>query len=1310
MDFIKIRVKELPKAKGRVEIYPDFQVMRSEDIMFRGRSFYAIWDEERQMWTTNQFMVPILVDRDLKMHRARYAQYAHINENDISVRWLQDFASGSWMQYQKFVTNMIDNSYNLDDKLTFSNTPVTKKDHVSKRLPYPLEPGPIDAWNELVSTIFEPEERQKIEWAIGAVVAGEAKYIQKFLVLYGSSGGGKSTILNIIQKLFQGYYTIFESGALGSRQSEFAMEPFKGNPLVAIEHDGDLSRIEDNTKLNSLIAHEELVMNEKFKAKYTTRSNAFLFIGTNKPVKITDAKSGLIRRLIDVKTSGVTVSPDRYAVLMSQIDFELGAIAHHCLEVYRSMGKNYYMNYIPLDMMYETDVFYNFIESYYYTFLDNDEVTLEQAWQMYKTYCDEALIDHRLQRHKFQAELRNYFRNFNDRGRIDGKQVRKYYSGFRSDRFISKDSPKQPVSISLTLDSEKSIFDEVYADCPAQYALESTGAPSKKWSEVRTTLKDLDTTKLHYVVLPENHIYIDFDIKGENGEKSAELNLEAASKFPPTYVEFSKSHKGLHAHYIFDGDSSTLSNFYAPGIEIKRCVYGDNGPSSLRRQLSKCNNIPIAHINGGLPLKGEKEKMIDAKTVASEKGLRDLILRNLNKEIHPGTKPSIDFIYKILEDAYKSGIKYDLTELRPKVLLFANNSSNHSEYCVKLVSKMKFQSEHSEEESVEDVETSEKESPLVFYDVEVFPNLLVVCWKYQGKENNCVRMINPSPSEIEELMKMRLVGFNCRRYDNHILYGRYLGYGNKELYDLSSKIVGDSANGYFREAYRISHADIYDFSSVKKSLKAFEIDLGIHHKELGIPWDQPVPEELWIKVAEYCENDVIAEEIVFEDRKADFLARQILSELSGLSINDTTQQHAAKIIFGDNKNPQTSFVYTDLSEMFPGYTFDSGKSLYRGEEVGEGGYVYSEPGMYTEVALLDVASMHPASIENLNLFGKYTKIFSELKATRLAIKHKQFDKIKEGTIAAHIVEKYKDSPELLDGLAYALKIVINIVYGLTSASFPNVFRDPRNRDNIVAKRGALFMIDLKYAVQEKGYQVAHIKTDSIKIPGATKEIIDYVFEFGLRFGYDFEHEATFSNFCLVNDAVYIAKYKDGKKAGTWTATGAEFAHPFVFKSLFSKEPIEFQDMCESRSVTGKSALYLDMNEGFEDVSKYEKELIERTRQGEGGGPRKYNKDLSHLSDDELRSYIQKGHNYQFVGKVGLFCPVESGTGGGLLMREKDGKYYSVTGTKGYRWLEAETVRDLGLTDQIDVSYYERLVSDSIEHISKFGDFDKFVSE
>ena len=192
----------------------------------------------------------------------------------------------------------------LDENVIFANTKTRKEDYASKKLSYNIESGDISAYDKLISTLYSPEERHKIEWAIGAIVTGDSKYIQKFMVFYGAAGTGKSTILNIIQELFEGYYSVFDAKALGSSNNSFALEAFKSNPLIAIQHDGDLSRIEDNTRLNSLVSHEMMTVNEKFKSTYTNQFKCFLFMGTNKPVKITDAKSGLIRRLIDVSPTG----------------------------------------------------------------------------------------------------------------------------------------------------------------------------------------------------------------------------------------------------------------------------------------------------------------------------------------------------------------------------------------------------------------------------------------------------------------------------------------------------------------------------------------------------------------------------------------------------------------------------------------------------------------------------------------------------------------------------------------------------------------------------------------------------------------------------------------------------------------------------------------------------------------------------------------------------------------------------------------------------------------------------------------------
>ena len=196
-----------------------------------------------------------------------------------------------------------------------------------------------------------------------------------------------------------------------------------------------------------------------------------------------------------------------------------------------------------------------------------------------------------------------------------------------------------------------------------------------------------------------------------------------------------------------------------------------------------------------------------------------MILRNLRKEYHDATKPSIDFINKLLNDAYDSGMHYDVTDLRPSIMSFAASSSHQAEYCLKLVQDMKYKSD----DCSEPVEA--ENDALVFYDVEVFPNLFLVNWKFQGEGKPVHRMINPTPIEIEELCKFRLVGFNNRRYDNHILYARMMGYSNEDLFDLSTKIVNGSPNSMFNEAYNLSYTDVYDFASApnKQSYQLFRI-------------------------------------------------------------------------------------------------------------------------------------------------------------------------------------------------------------------------------------------------------------------------------------------------------------------------------------------------------------------------------------------------------------------------------------------------------------------------------------------------------
>ena len=427
-------------------------------------------------------------------------------------------------------------------------------------------------------------------------------------------------------------------------------------------------------------------------------------------------------------------------------------------------------------------------------------------------------------------------------------------------------------------------------------------------------------------------------------------------------------------------------------------------------------------------------------------------------------------------------------------------------------------------------------------------------------------------------------------------------------------------------------------------------------------------------------------------------------------------------------------------------TMISGKSWYKGFDPGEGGFVYAEWGQYlpevpgrSAADCYDSASHHPSSLIAENGFGPYTENFKMLLDIRLHIKHKDYDWVRN--LHGGLLAPYLTSDDDAKQLSQALKIAINSVYGLTAANFPNKLRDPRNIDNWVAKRGALFMIDLMLEVQKRGYRVIHIKTDSIKIANPDDKVFQFVYDFGKKFGYTFEVEHKFEKLCLVNNAVYICKYtndpENGKKAGQWDATGDQFAEPYVFKTLFTHEEINFWDLCVRQTVAKGLGLYLDMNEKLPDtvalekeeeklIKKWHKVGFELTAENDSNLVTGFAPNLTDIPDKKMEQYaqnvfhedfvklcdiqeqIRQCHDYHFVGKAGLFCPIKEGCGGGRLVRENNGKFGYAAGAKGYRWLEAETVRELHMEDRIDMSYFEELKEEAIRTISEYGDFETFI--
>ena len=1340
-DFLRVKKEFQPRYQKYVYT-PTFVVKSNvKDLMIRSRDFYALYNENTGMWEQNEATAIELIDNQILEFVKKDAGDALMNDEEHRpvINFIYDTDNRVIDKFHKFVQKDMKDSYEtLNQSVKFSNSEIGRKDYSTYRLDYPLVAVETPYYNKLVDTLYLPEEKEKFEWAVGCILAGDQSKIHKLFVFYGQPGSGKSTIINkvITNSIFGGsrspYCSKFTAGLLANKDS-FGTDFLTTDPLIAFDDDADLSRIEDNTTLNVIISHEAIRVNGKFQRTFTAYPNCFLICGTNETVALSP-NSGLNRRLIDIRQTGEKLMPDEYDECISHLEFEKSGIANHCLEVYKKRGKNYYNHYQPEDMLTMTSPMHNFVKDNYLELKDG--ITLANAYTIYCTYAEDCKFKTVMTRYKFRDQLKLYFFEYNDYIDGNGKVFKNYFSGFISEKIGIRAVEKVPEEVIedkknwLSFDCTTSIFDELYSDSPAQYANEE-GTPKNKWDNVKTVLAELDTSKLHYVRIQPQHIIIDFDIKNSSGEKDLALNMAEASKFPPTYAELSKSGTGIHLHYIYTGgDPEELSRIYSPNVEVK--VYSGN--SSLRRKLTLCNNLLIATISSGLPKKEGDTKMVNWDGLKNEKMLRVMIAKNLLKEYHHYTKPSIDYIEKLLSDAYASGMTYDVRDMKQDIYIFAMSSSNNADYCVDRVSYMKFCSGEEEVENYKDDDST----PIIFLDVEISPSsrqvknciwpgeheaLFLVTYKFAGG-STCLNMFNPTPAEVENLFKYRIIGFNNRNYDNHMLWARAQGYTSEELYNLSCKIINkdkqSSMNSKFAQAYGISYTDIFDYASSqnKQGLKKWEIQLGLPHMEWRYPWDQPVPKEKWIEFGEYCSNDVKSTEVVHNYLIDDWEARQFLAQMSGLTVNHTTNQHTIEILTHGIKDPQKDYVYTNLGEMtdedgnllFPGYEFDimgidktrykegvkivSGKSIYRGEDPGEGGHKIANPGEYNRVPIKDIASMHPHSAIRLGLFGPViTKRYQNLVEARVAIKHIRaigdqayldaislMDAIKSGcgSIVKTTLEglEGKDLKKKCKAIANALKTAINSVYGLTSAHFDNKLRDPRNVDNIVAKYGALFMINLKHEVANRGFKVVHVSVDSIKIADATPDILNFIDEYGAKYGYTFEHEATYSKMCIVNDAVYIAKYETPEKCeemygyipednadhgGEWTATGTQFKIPYVFKTLFSHEEVGLKDMRETKSVK------------------------------EGSINKEYS-DGSHV----------------FVGRVGEFTPVTDAYPGRskLVCIRPDGRIGAVSGTKDYYWADSAVISDINL---VDLTYYRKLCDAAVSTIGKFVDFNDFVT-
>lgn len=1340
-DFIRV-IKTWSSKDQKYTYKPGFRVVspQSKDLMIRGSDFYALYNPETHFWEKNEAVAIDLIDKQIyeAVLEDVGADILKDPEKAPIIHRISNTENGLIDRWHKFVKkDMRDYYHPLNQKVLFKGSEVKKTDYATFTLPYPILDMPTPYYRKLRDTLYLPVESEKFEWAIGSILAGDQKKIDKIFIFYGLPGSGKGTIISevMVNTIFGGkededdhkensYAKKFQVDSLTGK-SDYGTGFLSKDPVLAYDADAHFSNMSDVTILNGIISHERTRVNPKYGHVFYIKPSCMLIAATNDTVSLS-LQSGMTRRVVDIRQTGDLLSPDEYDDCIEHLKYEASGIAYHCLQVYKSKGKNYYRHYIPESMLTMTSPMHNFVKDNYSNLKNGG--SLSNFYKMYKTYAAECEYKTVLTQYKFRDQLRLYFTDYGTFQDEEGNVHQRWFSGFMPERIgmepVNKPTPTKSVESWLVLKEQHSVLDDICANYPAQYTKED-GTPSTSWDNCKTYLSDLDTTKLHYLKLPVNHIVVDLDIPNENGEKDLEANLKEAQKFPPTYAEVSKSGGGIHLHYIWKGgDPRELVRVIKDHVEVK--VY--DGKSSLRRKRTLCNDILVSELSTGLPVR--EKKMVDKVSFKSERELRKFVESCMQKKHHGYTTPEVQFIKAKLDEMYASGITYDIYDMRKRIEAFALGSTNKPEYCDGLVQQMKFRSadcERVEENPVIYIpDHTSKEwlnSPILILDVESAPSsrqtgdgqgnpaVFILCWKFSkidGKDHPVHKMINPKPADVQKLFEYRIIGFNNRKYDNHMIYARAMGYSAEELYSLSDRMINGSAElsnqSKFGPAYNLSYTDIYDYMSNpnKMSLKKWEIKLGIHYQEWPMAWDESVPKDRWDEFADYCCNDVEATDAVFCATQGDFDARVMLSDISGLSVNATTNQHTIEILTHNIPDPTSQYRHPDLRDTFPGYKaakdfgkpcFDKSeynpwakigshhKTVYLGEDPGEGGYKIGYPGVYSDVTLFDVESMHPHSERAMKNWGPIVdERFGALLEGRLAVKHikrygdesfnsaiSYMNDLKPG-LGDSLSDRLKgldgdDFKRITKSISNALKTAINSCYGLTAAKFDNKLRIPDNWDNVIAKRGALFMIQLKQRLWDMGVTVVHVSVDSIKVSGITEDQKNYILNFAKQFGYNFEIEAHFKKLCLLDDTNYLALQDQADEEPIepkWVITGSVFDIPVFKKMYLDPQPITVKDYAMVIA-SSKGALYFRYDDG----------------------------------------------RLKFIGRVGEFIPVKTGGHDLLHIDKVAGREGFASGTKGYKMLESIEVSSL---DDVDTTLALKKTNDVLQKIDIYCDHELFLDK
>lgn len=442
---------------------------------------------------------------------------------------------------------------------------------------------------------------------------------------------------------------------------------------------------------------------------------------------------------------------------------------------------------------------------------------------------------------------------------------------------------------------------------------------------------------------------------------------------------------------------------------------------------------------------------------------------------------------------------------------------------------------------------------LIFFDTEVYKNLFILVTKRHG-DKDCKIYVNPMLKILEECIHpfcKYWIGYNCNMYDNVILYQLKKLLKKNQNYSVimpalkkvSDDIIGNSAE---RNYGKIStYLDFYKLCSKDKSLSKLKYELGYRCLETPFSFDDDIQPDQIKECVNYCVNDVLGLEYAFFQPQyyQKYIAHKNLCKMVDIQVSNSTNTTTGVLIFGHTSNlwRKSQLRLPNLTEYInniPGYEnakFESQNSetgtngvFINGDTktvINRGGENKTVAGKYTNVVSLDVDSMYVTTFINTHYFGDFTERIKQLRDVRLALKRKDLPEVHRlyKEFGEFITNEHIDFKLASD----MLKLCLNSLYGLSSASFDNFMKLPENETNLIANLGNIMMNELYHECVAKGWKVVHIKTDGIKIADCTEEMINFCIDFAKKWGYNFSIDEKYKEFLIVDKANYIGLTEDG---------------------------------------------------------------------------------------------------------------------------------------------------------------------------------------